>query len=141
MPAAIRSANDNPQTNFFLFAQYRNFIHQSHEMDEMNFQFEQQIPWKLADVKIERQVFGYSDEVMMVKVRFEKGGVGVLHQHPHTQVTYVESGEFEMTIGEKTEVIRKGDGYFVPPNVIHGCVCLEAGMLIDCFAPMRSDFV
>jgi quercetin dioxygenase-like cupin family protein len=110
-------------------------------METNNFQIEQDIPWQDADIKIERQVYGYSEDVMMVKVKFEKGGVGTMHQHPHTQVTYVESGEFEMTIGSNKRIIRKGDGYFVPPNVLHGCVCLEAGMLIDCFTPMRSDFV
>jgi quercetin dioxygenase-like cupin family protein len=105
------------------------------------FQIETDLAWQKADTKIERQVFGYSDEVMMVKVRFEKGGIGSMHQHPHTQVTYVESGEFEMTIGDNKKIIRKGDGYFVPPNILHGCVCLEAGMLIDCFTPMRADFL
>lgn len=23
----------------------------------------------------------------------------------------------------------------------HGCTCLEAGILIDCFSPMRADFL
>lgn len=106
-----------------------------------NFQFEKEVPWQNADQKIERQVYGYNEDVMMVKVKFEKGGIGTMHQHPHTQVTYVESGEFEMTIGDEKKIIRRGDGYFVPPNVLHGCVCLEAGMLIDCFSPMRADFI
>ena len=34
-----------------------------------------------------------------------------------------------------------GDGYFVAPNLPHGCVCLEAGVLIDTFSPMREDFL
>ncbi|MHA4847613.1 cupin domain-containing protein [Flavitalea antarctica] len=110
-------------------------------MDTNFFQIEQDTAWQPADTKIERQVYGYSDEVMMVKVRFEKGGIGTMHQHPHTQVTYVESGAFEMTIGNEKRIIRKGDGYFVPPNILHGCVCLEAGMLIDCFTPKRADFL
>jgi unsaturated pyranuronate lyase len=110
-------------------------------MTAKNFQFEPEIPWEDADVKIQRQVYGYNDQVMMVKVKFEKGGIGTMHSHPHTQVTYVESGEFEMTIGTDKRLIRKGDGYFVPPDVVHGCVCVEAGMLIDCFAPMREDFI
>ena len=105
------------------------------------FQIEQEISWQEVDPKIERQVYGYNDEIMMVKVRFEKGGIGSMHQHPHTQVTYVESGEFELTIGNNKKILRKGDGFFVPPDVLHGCVCLEAGMLIDCFTPMRADFV
>ncbi len=60
-----------------------------------------------------------------------------MHQHPHAQVTYVESGVFEMTIGDEKKIIRKGDGYYVPPNVLHGCVCLEAGML-DRFVLART---
>ena len=104
-------------------------------------QIEHEVPWQDADPKIERQVYGYNEEIMMVKVKFEKGGIGSMHKHPHTQVSYVESGEFELTIGDKKKILRKGDGYFVPPDVLHGCVCLEAGMLIDCFTPMRADFV
>ena len=77
----------------------------------------------------------------MVKVKFEKGGIGAPHKHPHTQVTYVESGVFEMTIGDETRIIHKGDGFFVESETIHGIVCLEAGLLIDCFTPMRQDFV
>jgi len=105
------------------------------------FQIEQELPWQEADPKIERQVYGYNDELMMVKVKFEKGGIGAMHQHPHTQVTYVESGQFELTIGNNKKILSKGDGFFVPPGVLHSCVCLEAGMLIDCFTPMRADFV
>jgi quercetin dioxygenase-like cupin family protein len=29
----------------------------------------------------------------------------------------------------------------VPSNVVHGCVCLEAGMLVDVFSPHREDFL
>jgi unsaturated pyranuronate lyase len=110
-------------------------------MSSSNFQFEKDILWQQPDVKIKRQILGYNEQVMMVKVKFEKGGIGTMHKHPHVQVTYVESGAFEMTIGDEKKIIRKGDGYFVPPDVLHGCVCIEDGMLIDCFTPMREDFV
>ncbi len=33
-----------------------------------------------------------------------------------------------------------GDGIYIEPDILHGCVCLEPGVLIDCFAPMRADF-
>ena len=26
-------------------------------------------------------------------------------------------------------------------DVVHGCVCLEAGVLLDIFTPYREDFV
>jgi quercetin dioxygenase-like cupin family protein len=30
----------------------------------------------------------YDDNLMMVKVAFEKGGIGALHSHFHTQMSY-----------------------------------------------------
>jgi quercetin dioxygenase-like cupin family protein len=105
------------------------------------FQFENETPWEDVGNGITRQLYGYDDKIMLVKAKFEKGGVGALHSHHHSQVTYVDSGVFEMTIGDEKKIIRKGDGYYVPPHVVHGCVCLEAGMLIDVFSPHREDFL
>ncbi|HUC80584.1 MAG TPA: cupin domain-containing protein [Flavisolibacter sp.] len=105
------------------------------------FQLSDEILWEDAGEGIRRQALGFSDELMLVKVAFEKGAIGALHQHPHTQASYVESGLFELEIGGEKKVLKAGDGYFVPPNVIHGCTCLEAGVLIDCFTPHREDFV
>lgn len=78
---------------------------------------------------------------MMVKVKFDKGAVGSMHEHYHSQATYVVSGKFELTIGDKKEVLSAGDGYYVAPDELHGCVCLEAGILIDTFSPVRADFL
>lgn len=110
-------------------------------MQSKEFQFEQETPWEDVGNGITRQIYGYDDQIMLVKAKFEKGGVGQLHSHYHSQVTYVDSGVFEMTIGEEKKIIRKGDGYYVPPHVVHGCVCMEAGMLIDVFSPHREDFL
>lgn len=105
------------------------------------FQFENEIEWEDQGNGIQRQVFGYNDQIMLVKAKFEKGAVGTLHQHPHTQVTYVRGGAFEVTIGDEVRVIRDGDGFYVPPGILHGAVCLEPGTLVDAFAPMREDFI
>ena len=78
---------------------------------------------------------------MMVKVVFEEGAVGTMHEHYHSQATYVASGKFELTIGEEKRILEAGDGYYVAPDVLHGCMCLEAGILIDTFSPMRADFL
>ena len=105
------------------------------------FQIENEMPWEDHGNGIQRQVFGYDERVMLVKAKFEAGAIGTLHEHHHTQVTYVDSGVFEMTIGSEKKVIRKGDGFYVPPHAIHGCVCLEPGILIDAFTPHREDFL
>ena len=88
-----------------------------------------------------RQIMAYNDDLMMVKVKFETGAVGTPHTHPHTQATYVESGVFEFTTDGETKIVRAGDGVYMKPGVLHGCRCLEAGVLIDTFSPMRKDFV
>ena len=100
-----------------------------------------EIAWEDLGNGIQRQVCGFNDQLMMVKVKFEQGAIGQLHNHTHTQVTYIESGSFEMTIGDKTTLLKTGDGFYVPPNVIHGIVCLQAGILIDSFSPLREDFL
>lgn len=99
------------------------------------------IPWEDAAPGIKRQLYGYDEKIMLVKIRFEEGAVGSVHQHPHSQVSYVESGAFELTIGDEIKTLKTGDGYYVPPNVLHGAFCLQAGVLIDVFSPLREDFL
>ncbi|MEL6717898.1 MAG: cupin domain-containing protein [Bacteroidota bacterium] len=78
---------------------------------------------------------------MLVVADFKAGGVGQLHNHHHSQVTYIQSGEFEMTIGDQVKTIKAGDFYYIPPMVMHGCTCTKDGQLIDVFSPMREDFL
>lgn len=106
-----------------------------------NFLFEDKTNWEDLGNGVQRQVFGYDESLMLVKVKFEKGAVGVLHFHKHVQSSYIVSGVFELTIGSEKKILKKGDGYFVPPNVEHSCICVEAGVLIDAFSPYREDFI
>lgn len=105
------------------------------------FFFGNQTEWEEIDPLLKRQIMGYDGKIMLVKVAFKEGGVGQMHEHYHSQVTYVESGEFEMTIGDQVHTIRGGDSYYVPPHVMHGCVCKKDGVLIDVFSPAREDFL
>ena len=90
---------------------------------------------------VSRKVLAYDDNLMSVEVRFEKGAVGAMHTHPHTQISYVLEGCFEATLNGETKIISKGDTYITAPNAPHGVVCLEAGALLDIFTPMRADFI
>lgn len=111
-------------------------------MADKNVFFEsERMQWETVDSDIKRQIVGYDETMMMVNVNFKKGGIGVLHNHVHTQVTYIADGKFEVTIGEETKTLKKGDSFFIPSNVIHGVVCLEEGTLIDVFSPIREDFI
>mgnify|MGYP001826330657 CR=1 FL=1 len=90
---------------------------------------------------ISRQILGYGPEIMLVRVWFETGSVGAVHSHPHSQATYVESGKFEMFIDGEKRVLSAGDSTYMAPNLEHGSVCLEAGVLLDSFSPVREDFL
>ena len=90
---------------------------------------------------LSRKILAYTDEMMCVENHFEKGAVGSLHSHPHTQITYVVSGVFSFTIDGETKIVKAGDTMLKQDGVIHGCTCLEAGILLDIFTPMREDFV
>ena len=98
-------------------------------------------PTVQAGPGVTRQVLGHDAELMMVRVTFEKGAVGYVHAHPHRQVTFVESGQFDFTLDGATRRVSAGDSVFVPPDVPHGTVAVEAGALIDVFAPARVDFL
>lgn len=97
--------------------------------------------WEKAGEGITRQFVGYDTQIMMVKVKFETGAIGYIHDHFHSQTTYVVSGKFRVTIDGKEQLLQTGDGFYIPPNVPHGAVCEEAGMLIDVFSPVREDFI
>ena len=90
---------------------------------------------------VSRKILGWDNQIMMVVVKFEKGAVGSPHQHFNTQTTYCSSGKFEFTIGDEKQIVKSGDGVYIPPSVLHGVLCLEAGELIDVFSPVREDFL
>lgn len=90
---------------------------------------------------VERKILAYSDEMMCVENHFKKGAIGALHSHPHTQITYVVSGKFEFTVGEEKHIVKAGDALLKRNEVVHGCQCVEEGILLDIFNPMREEFV
>ena len=100
-----------------------------------------EVEWEVTAPGMKRKIMAWDDRLMLVRVEFETGGVGALHTHPHTQITHVESGAFEVEISGEKKVLKGGDVFYVPPHAIHGAVCLEAGVLIDTFSPMREDFM
>ncbi len=101
----------------------------------------EKIEWEDLGGGVSRKIMGWDNQIMMVKVRFEKGAEGSPHQHFHTQTTYCAKGKFEFTVGSEKHMVQYGDGLYIPPNVLHGAVCLEEGVLVDVFSPVREDFL
>jgi quercetin dioxygenase-like cupin family protein len=90
---------------------------------------------------VTRKILAFCDTLMCAENYFEEGAVGAIHSHPHTQLTYVAEGRFRFTIGDEVREVGKGDTLLKEKGVPHGCLCLEKGVLVDIFSPMREDFI
>ena len=101
----------------------------------------QSMNWEELGGGVSRKILGYDNQIMMVLVKFEKGALGSPHSHFHTQATYCTSGKFEFEIDGEKQIIKGGDGVYIEPNLVHSALCLEEGMLIDTFSPVREDFL
>lgn len=110
-------------------------------MERKKFFKDAEIQWEELGGGVSRKILGFDNQIMMVKVKFEKGAVGNAHQHFHTQSTLCASGKFEFHIEGEKSIIEAGDGVYIAPNLVHGALCLEAGILIDVFSPVREDFL
>ena len=100
-----------------------------------------EIEWEVVGEGVKRKILAFDDTIMLVNVSFDKGGIGPMHEHYHAQVTYVVSGEFQVTIKDEVKILKAGDSFYIEPHVWHGATCLEAGILIDVFSPIREDFM
>lgn len=112
-------------------------------MDRKNRKFNSQAEVEYEDLGhgVRRKILAYGDAMMQVLVEFEKGAEGKPHSHSHAQLTHVLEGVFEFTIGNEVRVVVKGDTLYKVPYIEHGCICIEKGVLLDTFAPMREDFI
>jgi quercetin dioxygenase-like cupin family protein len=89
-----------------------------------------------------------TEHMMMTIVEFVNGPSPAAppHQHPHEQITYIAAGQVCFIIGagdaQRTELVAAGDAIVVPPNAPHTVeVLTESARLIDCFYPIREDFL
>lgn len=90
---------------------------------------------------ITRQILSYGPDIMNCRLWFESGSAGDIHDHFHSQTTYIESGRFRAHIDGEEREIGPGDSVYIQPNARHGVTCIEAGSLIDSFSPVRQDFL
>lgn len=104
--------------------------------------------WEISKLKKEqcgermtRKILAWSDDLMVVRIKFESGATGALHTHPHSQVTYCISGKFKYIIEDREYILFSGDSVSVTDEKIHGITCIEEGEVLDIFSPCRKDFL
>lgn len=106
-----------------------------------DFYFQRDAVFKEIREGVERSVRVYTDDLMLCELHFKAGERGKLHHHPNTQITYIVKGVFEVEVDGVKKVVKSGDAILARSDIEHGCSCLEDGVLLDIFTPMRKDFV
>ena len=88
----------------------------------------------------------HGKDLMMVVVDFTNGPwkePEPPHHHIHEQTTYVAEGEILFFCeGEKEQLLKAGDMFFVPSDKKHTIQVLSKTVkLIDSFNPIRDEFL
>ena len=97
--------------------------------------------WEKLGDGIRRKILGYEKDIMLVAVEFKKDAAANIHKHPHTQISHIVRGSFEVNINNEKKIMKAGDVFLVLPNLDHGVTALEDSMLVDVFTPYREDFI
>ena len=80
------------------------------------------------------------EKMTMVFFKLEPGAGVPLHAHPHEQVGTVLKGSIEFVVADEKRIVREGEAYHVPSNVMHGGKCGESpAEIIEVFSPPRED--
>lgn len=96
-----------------------------------------------------RQIFpgvtittAWGDAIMLSFVQFQHADALVPeHSHPHEQMGMGLEGEFELIIDGEARIIRSGDSYCIPGNVLHSARSVNGpARALDIFHPVREDY-
>lgn len=87
-----------------------------------------------------RQYLGESKRLNAQHWDMADKSVVKMHKHTQDQFGYVIKGGFKMDIGGKKAVLKAGDAYFIPANVLHEFIAVGQTEAIDVFAPVKKDF-
>ncbi len=99
------------------------------------------IPVAAIGVGMERQMV-VGENMMICRFRFAPRLVTPEHDHPHEQMTIVESGQVRFLVDGEERIASAGDVLHFPSGCWHGATMLdEEVVLIDIFSPVREDFL
>jgi quercetin dioxygenase-like cupin family protein len=94
---------------------------------------------KMNESITRRLVVGQKE--MLGYVKLKKGAIVPAHKHLSEQITYILSGSLKFTIYGKDYTVNAGEVLIIPSNVIHAAVALEDTDDLDCFSPLRRDWL
>jgi quercetin dioxygenase-like cupin family protein len=85
--------------------------------------------------------FFHSDQATFGHVTLEEGTDLPEHSHVYEQWTHVIEGKMEFNVGGEKLLLTAGMAAFIPSNIPHSAKAIQRTKVIDCFLPVREDFV
>lgn len=81
-----------------------------------------------------------SSRATVTNYEFSPGAQFPLHRHPQEQITLIQAGEVEMTVGDKVDHLRAGDWSVVEPDIEHGITAgPEGAAVVAIVVPPRES--
>src|SRR5690606_20068750 len=77
----------------------------------------------------------------LMRFEIETGAEIPLHSHPHEQAGTVVSGRILLRIEGKEQEMGAGSAWIIPGDVPHWAKALEPTVLVECFSPVREDYL
>jgi len=79
--------------------------------------------------------------LMLCNVTLQPYSESPLHGHASEEMGIIIEGEFDMKIGDESQLLKQGDIYCVPPDTIHGGVTRKhRTVMVSVFSPPRKDY-
>jgi quercetin dioxygenase-like cupin family protein len=94
---------------------------------------------RLSDTITRKMIVG--DNEMLGYIYLKKGAMVPTHKHVSEQITIIQKGVLEFTLQGKKIAVREGEILVIPPNVEHSAEALEDTIDLDCFSPLREDWI
>lgn len=83
----------------------------------------------------------HSERLTFAHVTLQKGALVLEHNHVHEQWTHIIEGELLFNINGEEKLLTPGMAAFIPSDVPHSAKAITECNVIDCFLPVRDDFV
>jgi quercetin dioxygenase-like cupin family protein len=81
-----------------------------------------------------------SGKATVTSYSFAPGATFPLHRHPQEQITLIEAGEVEMTVGDRVESLAAGEWSVVEGDVEHGIRAgADGAQLVAIVVPRRGS--
>ena len=88
-----------------------------------------------------RTTMCFNNQSMLCHFSFKKGSSIPLHNHIAVQNGYVIKGKVRFLYKEGSFIVEQGDGYIFDSEEYHGSEVLEDSEVIECFTPMRPEYI